>query len=94
MMTKLVDGERVELTPEEEASRIEEEILSIKDRDANLFKMKRMEQYPSAGEQLEMIWDEIEANGAISKTGAWHKAIKKVKDDNPKPKKTDQGETE
>lgn len=37
-------------------------------------------------EQLDLIWHDIDAGkfGEGAKTGEWFKAIKKVKDDNPK----------
>ena len=40
--------------------------------------------YGSIGNQLDQIFWDIEA-GKLDKTGEWYKAIKKVKDDNPKP---------
>ena len=44
----------------------------------------RQESYPALGEQLDMLYHDMTA-GKGDKTGDWYKAIKKVKDDNPKP---------
>ena len=40
--------------------------------------------YGSIGDQLDMLYHDMTA-GKGDKTGDWYKAIKKVKDDNPKP---------
>ena len=44
----------------------------------------RQEAYGSIGDQLDMLYHDMTA-GKGDKTGDWYKAIKKVKDDNPKP---------
>lgn len=44
----------------------------------------RQEAYGSIGDQLDQLYWDIDA-GKLDKTGAWYKAIKKVKTDNPKP---------
>lgn len=40
--------------------------------------------YPQLREQLDKLYHDIDA-GKLDKTGEWFKAVKKVKDDNPKP---------
>jgi len=40
--------------------------------------------YGSIGDQLDMLYKDLVA-GKVDATGEWAKAIKKVKDDNPKP---------
>lgn len=45
---------------------------------------QRDRQYPQLGEQLDMLFHDMTA-GKGDKTGEWYKAVKKVKDDNPKP---------
>jgi hypothetical protein len=40
--------------------------------------------YGKIGDQLDMLYHDMTA-GKADKTGEWYKAIKKVKDDNPKP---------
>jgi len=44
----------------------------------------RQENYPALGEQLDMLYHDM-TSGKGDKTGEWYKAIKKIKDDNPKP---------
>ena len=44
---------------------------------------QRDRQYPQLGEQLDLLFHDMTA-GKGSKTGEWYKAVKKVKDDNPK----------
>ena len=44
----------------------------------------RQESYPALGEQLDMLYHDM-TSGKGDKTGEWYKAIKKIKDDNPKP---------
>ena len=53
-----------------------------KDYDAKQY--QRARQYPELGEQLDMLFHDMTA-GKGDKTGEWYKAVKKVKDDNPKP---------
>ena len=43
----------------------------------------RQESYGAIGDQLDQLYWDIDA-GKLDKTGEWYKAIKKVKDDNPK----------
>tara|TARA_R100001594_G_scaffold49289_1_gene82225 strand:- start:66 stop:422 length:357 start_codon:yes stop_codon:yes gene_type:complete len=51
----------------------------------NLVKVKntRAQTYPALGEQLDLLYHDMNA-GKGDKTGEWFKAVKKVKDDNPK----------
>jgi hypothetical protein len=44
----------------------------------------RQEAYGAISDQLDQIFWDIEGE-KLDKTGAWYKAVKKVKDDNPKP---------
>ena len=44
----------------------------------------RQEAYDSFGNQLDQLFWDIDSD-KLDKTGEWYKAIKKVKDDNPKP---------
>lgn len=50
----------------------------------NNYKMARALSYPQLAEQLDKIYHDITA-GKLDETGEWYKAVKKVKDDNPKP---------
>jgi hypothetical protein len=49
--------------------------------DANEYKTLR--QYPSLGDQLDMLWHAID-NGTLNKTSDFYTAIKAVKDAHPK----------
>ena len=48
---------------------------------ANAYKTQR--QYPSLGDQLDMLWHAID-NGTLNKTSDFYTAIKAVKDAHPK----------
>ena len=50
----------------------------------NKYKSVRRKQYPSVAEQLDLLYKDLVA-GKVDATGEWAKAVKKVKDDNPKP---------
>tara|TARA_R100000742_G_C4265274_1_gene83292 strand:+ start:78 stop:395 length:318 start_codon:yes stop_codon:yes gene_type:complete len=54
------------------------------DEQDNGYIRARQEAFASIGDQLDQLYWDIDA-GKLDKTGAWYKAIKKVKDDNPKP---------
>ena len=77
---RLLNGNRVAFTAEEEAARDAEEAAVATGKAANEYKKKRREAFPSLQEQLDMqYWDK--KNG----TTTWVDAIAKVKSDNPKP---------
>ena len=77
---RLLNGNRVAFTAEEEAARDAEEAAVATEKAANEYKKKRREAFPSLSDQLDMqYWDK--KNG----TTTWVDAIAKVKSDNPKP---------
>lgn len=49
------------------------------------YTVKRMQTYPQLGDQLDMLWHELNTSGSISNTGTWFNAVKNVKDQYPKP---------
>ena len=49
------------------------------------FAMQRMRSYPPVGDQMDMLYKEIQATGKISANGEWFQSIKFVKDNVPKP---------
>ena len=51
---------------------------------ANAYVGKRLDAYPQLAEQLDMLFHDMTA-GKGDKDGDWYKAIKAVKDANPKP---------
>ena len=48
------------------------------------YKWEREREYPKLEEQLDLLYKDMLADKG-DKTGAWFAAVKKVKDDNPKP---------
>lgn len=45
---------------------------------------RRMNEYPDLGNQLDMIWHELNTSGSLTTTGEWFTKIKEVKDTHPK----------
>ena len=77
---KLINGERIAFTAEEETARDAEETAVAADKVANEYKEKRENAYPNWKTQMDMqYWDSV--NG----TPPWKDAIAKVKSDNPTP---------
>jgi len=54
------------------------------DFDAEAYARTRVENYPRIEEQLDLLYHDMTSDKG-DKTGEWYKAVKKVKDDNPKP---------
>ena len=85
---KLVNGERVQMTAEEEAARDAEVAAWTAGADARALENNREQRrlaYPSIGDQLDMLWHAIDDNATLKTRYAdFHTAIKTVKDANPK----------
>ena len=79
-----VNNERREFTDAEYDQAIEDLAQSKLDAQDNGYARARQESYPALGEQLDMLYHDMTA-GKGDKTGDWFAAVKKVKDDNPKP---------
>ena len=79
-----VNNERREFTDAEYEQSIEDLAQSKLDEQDNGYARARQESYPALGEQLDMLYHDMTA-GKGDKTGDWYKAVKKIKDDNPKP---------
>jgi hypothetical protein len=79
-----VNNERREFTDAEYDQAIEDLAQSKLDTQDNGYIRARQEAFASIGDQLDQLYWDIDA-GKLDKTGVWYKAIKKVKDDNPKP---------
>ena len=58
--------------------------IILKIEEANKWKNDRLNLYEQLGEQLDKLWHDID-NGTLDKNGGWYKAIKEIKDGNPKP---------
>ena len=84
--THLIDGVKVDYTAEEETAR-DAEIQAWADdepqRIIQRIKATRKDLYGNIGDQLDLLYKDMLA-GKGNKTGKWFKAVKKVKDDNPK----------
>ena len=78
------NGTLRELTDDEYAQTIEDRAQWYLDVQNNSYKMARTAEYGQIGDQLDQLFWDIDS-GKLDKTGEWYKAIKKVKDDNPKP---------
>ena len=79
-----VNNERREFTDAEYDQAIEDRAQYKLDEQDNGYARGRQESYPALGEQLDLLYHDMTA-GKGDKTGEWYKAVKKVKDDNPKP---------
>ena len=71
------------LPTEEEASAKLAEIQSAWDVENAEYKENRRKAYARISDQLDQLYHDMTA-GKLDATGEWHKAVKKVKDDNPK----------
>ena len=56
----------------------------VAEYDAEEYQRDRVPLYPEIGEQLDLLYHDMAA-GKGTKDGEWYKAVKKIKDDNPKP---------
>jgi hypothetical protein len=83
-MKAQVNNQVREFTDAEYDQAIEDLAQSKLDEQNNGYKRSRLESYGSWNEQLDALWHDID-QGKLDKTGSWYKAVKKVKDDNPKP---------
>ena len=79
-----VNNERREFTKAEYDQAIEDRAQFKLDEQDNGYARARQESYPAIPEQLDLLFHDMTA-GKGDKTGEWYKALKKVKDDNPKP---------
>ena len=79
-----VNNERREFTKAEYDQAIEDRAQYKLDEQDNGYVRARQDAYASIGDQLDLLYHDMTA-GKGDKTGEWYKAVKKVKDDNPKP---------
>jgi hypothetical protein len=79
MATKLMNGVRVEITQEELAV-IQTPYQPTEEEIANEYKLQRADEYPSIGDQLDMIF-----KSGVLDNSDWATAIQAVKDKYPKP---------
>ena len=84
----VIRGEQVEWYNPSVAPVTEEQIATElarlqADYEAKEYQRKRVLEYPSIGDQLDMLWHAID-NGTLNKTSDFYTAIKAVKDAHPK----------
>ena len=76
-----LDGSQTEPTQSE----IDAEVTRLQGvYDGNAYQRTRAAAYEEVKEQLDQLYHDMTA-GKLDATGEWHKAIKAVKDANPKP---------
>ena len=75
---------RREFTDAEYDQAVKDLAASKLDSQDNDYKRARQQSYPAIGDQLDMLYHDMVADKG-DKTGDWFAAVKKVKDDNPKP---------
>jgi hypothetical protein len=79
-----VNNERREFTKAEYDQAIEDRAQYKLDEQDNGYIRARQDAYAAIGDQLDMLYHDM-TDSKGDKTGNWYKAVKKVKDDNPKP---------
>ena len=79
-----VNDERREFTDAEYDQAVTDRAAFKLDSQDNDYKRARQESYATIGDQLDMLYHDMAADKG-DKTGDWFAAVKKVKDDNPKP---------
>jgi hypothetical protein len=79
-----VNNERREFTDGEYDQAVIDKANSDFDLQENGYITARQTEYPSIGDQLDMLFHDMTADKG-DKTGDWYEAIEKVKEDNPKP---------
>jgi len=79
-----VNNERREFTDAEYDQAVTDLAAYKLDQQDNNYSRARQEAYPAIGDQLDMLYHDMAADKG-DKSGDWFAAVKKVKDDNPKP---------
>lgn len=79
-----VNGDVREYTDAEYDQAIEDLAQHKLDQQDNEYARARQLEYPALAEQFDLLYKDMLADKG-DKNGEWFKAIKKVKDDNPKP---------
>jgi hypothetical protein len=52
---------------------------------ATQYQRDRQQIYPSLGNQLDMLWHELNVSGSLTSNGEWYQSIQQVKQQYPKP---------
>jgi hypothetical protein len=59
--------------------------IGLAEHYATQYQRDRLQIYPTLGNQLDMLWHELNQSGSLSTNGEWFNSIKEVKENNPKP---------
>jgi hypothetical protein len=59
--------------------------LGLQEWNNTQYQRDRQQIYPSLGNQLDMLWHELNTSGSISVDGSWFQSIQEVKQQYPKP---------
>lgn len=78
---QLIDQGQIEIIEKEEDAFVEEVIKHV----VPLKDYRAIRRYPNMGEQLDMLWHELNTNGTISSNGDWFQTVQAIKDTYPKP---------
>jgi hypothetical protein len=58
--------------------------VGLKEWNDKQYQRDRQQNFPSIGNQLDMLWHELNTSGSISADGTWFNQIKSIKDEYPK----------
>lgn len=83
-MHKIVNGKTVELTPEEERAFLKEAKEEQEKFEKNEYKELRRKDYGNIGDQLDMLYHDIQTMNTVDQRSSWYKKIKAIKDKYPK----------
>ena len=78
------NNERIEYSEAEYDQAVKDRAAWKLDEQDNGYKHARVLAYPTLGDQLDLLYHDMAADKG-DKSGDWFDAVKKVKDDNPKP---------
>jgi hypothetical protein len=71
--------------PHENWIEVFEDINQLPDPNYQIpYDAQRMHSYPTIGNQLDMLWHELNQSGSISTSGSWFQSIQSIKDEFPK----------
>ena len=88
MIHELDNGE-ILLNPQDGSPYTEDQrygfFVGLKEWKDTQYQRDRQQQFPTIGNQLDMLWHELNTSGSLSTNGAWFNVIKEVKENNPKP---------
>jgi hypothetical protein len=88
-MTHELDNGEPLLSPVDETPLTEDQrygfYVGLAEHYATQYQRDRQQIYPSLGNQLDMLWHELNVSGSLTSNGEWFNKIKEVKENNPKP---------